>query len=52
MIDDEKFKRIRDVIKLYGLLNEKPASDNLGGEFAGQLGPLTKVSKVFDSTTM
>ena len=29
MIDDEKFRRIKEVIKLYGLsLNEKPLKDN------------------------
>ncbi len=43
MIDDDKFKRIKDIIKAYGLsLNEKQISDN-SSDCSGNSCPLARV---------
>lgn len=48
IIDDDKFKRIKDVIKTYGLfLNEKQLSDNLSDCSANSCPQSYQLAKVF-----
>lgn len=45
MIDDDKYKRIKDIIKIHGpLINEKQISDN-SSDCSANSCPLAKVNK-------
>jgi hypothetical protein len=47
MIDDDKYKRIKDIIKIHGpLLNEKQISDN-SSDCSANSCPLAKVNNVY-----